>query len=612
MNRFVLFCTALLLSLQVSAQSGPNCRPVNASLDANGDTYLLLSDFVTTAALPVGCEVTITNSFGGPVFGPTQVDPGDPIIFNACSYLSQTLKINVSNQFGACWSYLTFKQSNGPVLMGRSKDVYCFDSLVIGGHIDDEPPLAFVPCVAEFDAEFVADWVQVYECADPFAAVNDTLKVIYREYEAFDKAGNRGFTFDTITVFRLPWIDVVEVPNAYCAEKDTIYCGQGNPGPYMVYPERCDPAMFGMDQDGDGVACDTFYFLLYDDSLERYVLNPALNDTKCGVLTHLDYWSFESNGCEENSKYILEIKQTCVPPPSGICAIDAGLIPTNAFVEIVSGYYQCEFWVVELDTVGPTLTCMSPELFVGPLASENWDHLNIIPETTTIDSSGVPRKLRYNVSNPQDGVTFGLVSSEITVDEDTELEFSWDFVSPDESFDDLIDGIAFFGVFGYELNGEFHNLLPSTDIDFGALTAADQAAFTAGMSVLEPIAESMDMPELLGDHNPDVSFISSNTTFWGGVKIKLYTGDDFAFVLFAIASGDVSAIIGRKNVVPTSSHECAAHTYIPPVKVSDDWSGVKQVKASIEGVGNYTMTLNSETGYWESHQQIKLPKKEDP
>ncbi|MDH3651467.1 MAG: hypothetical protein OEQ53_17425, partial [Saprospiraceae bacterium] len=429
MNRIVLFCTTLFLSIGLYAQSGPNCRPINASLDADGYTYFELQEFVTNAVAGPGCEVTITNSFGGIVFGPEQLNPGDAVVFNACAYLSQTLKINVSNPSGACWSYLTFKQSNGPVLMGRSKDVYCFDSLILGGHIDDEPPLAFVPCVQEFDAAFVADWVQVYECGAPGDPVNDTVKVIYREYEAYDKHGNRGFTFDTITVFRLPYIDVVEVPNAYCAEKDTTYCGEGNPGPYMVYPERCIPANFGMDQDGDGSPCDTIYFLLYDDSLGRYVLNPFLNDTKCGLLTHLDYWSFGNNGCEENSKYVLEIKQTCVPPFDFTCGIDASLIPSNALREIAPGYFECEFWVVDLDTVAPIALCKAKA-------------------------------------------------------------------------------------------------------------------------------------------DPSLAIIS------------------------------------------TSTHECAAHTYLPDVWVTDDWSGVKQVKATIEGIGSFIFTQN-EDGSFSSHTQVKLPKNDD-
>ena len=85
-------------------------------------------------------------------------------------------------------------------------------------------------------------------------------------------------------------------------------------------------------------------------------------------------------------------------------------------------------------------------------------------------------------------------------------------------------------------------------------------------------------------------------------------------------------------IVPTTSHECAAHTYIPPLCVYDDWSGVKQVKARIEGVGAWVLTgtgeacaqlttagdyycdpdYNKNGKCYESHQQVKLPKSEYP
>ncbi len=77
-------------------------------------------------------------------------------------------------------------------------------------------------------------------------------------------------------------------------------------------------------------------------------------------------------------------------------------------------------------------------------------------------------------------------------------------------------------------------------------------------------------------------------------------------------------------VVPTSSHECDAHTYIPPICVYDDWSGVKQAKASIPGFGSFSLSSNDEDceiiigldtcigKCYESHTTVKLPKSEEP
>lgn len=78
-------------------------------------------------------------------------------------------------------------------------------------------------------------------------------------------------------------------------------------------------------------------------------------------------------------------------------------------------------------------------------------------------------------------------------------------------------------------------------------------------------------------------------------------------------------------IVPTTSHECAGHTYLPPLCVYDDWSGVKQAKATIPGFGTWLLTPNGDTcvfyiedtvkikGYcYESHTQVKLPKSDLP
>ncbi|NND04936.1 MAG: T9SS type A sorting domain-containing protein [Saprospiraceae bacterium] len=354
MNRYLLLFFGIGLSLSTWAQSPnvpANCQDLNLSVGADGTASFMTFDFLTNAALTAG-EITITRSFGEIIYGPAPSSNAIPIVISACPYLREELKLTITNQAGSCWSKLTFKQSNGPVIEGRAKDVYCFDSLVAGGHIDNVPPQAMIPCRPPVPATFVADWPRLVECGTG----NDTLKVIYREYEAFDKDGNRGTTFDTITVFRLP--ELIPGVNAYCAEKDTSYCGVGNAGPYMVYEERCIPGMAGMDQDGDGVPCDTLYFLVYDDSLNRYVTNPLLADTKCGLIPHLDYWSFGNDGCSQQSKYILEIKQVCTPIVNTICTVPGS--PPNAFTALSPGYISCEFWMVDLDTVPPLF---APKVF---------------------------------------------------------------------------------------------------------------------------------------------------------------------------------------------------------------------------------------------------------
>ena len=169
--------------------------------------------------------------------------------------------------------------------------------------------------------------------------------------------------------------------------------------------------------------CDTLYFLVYDDSLGRYFENPLLKDTKCGLLPHLDYWSFGSDGCSEQSKYILEVKQECIPFTSTLCMVPTN--PPNAFTQLAPGYLSCEFWLIDLDTLPPVVDCKDDNL----------------------------------------GLT------------------------------------------------------------------------------------------------------------------TVYTG----------------------------AHECAAHTYVPPAYVSDDWSGIKQVKATIQDIGTTIMTYNVDKKCYEGHTQFKLP-----
>ena len=109
-------------------------------------------------------------------------------------------------------------------------------------------------------------------------------------------------------------------------------------------------------------------------------------------------------------------------------------------------------------------------------------------------------------------------------------------------------------------------------------------------------------------------------------------GGNRPFHCFNTPDAPGSTCLAPVIIVPTTTHECAGHTYIPPLCVYDDWSGVKQVKARIEGIGAWVLDgteevcdeLNTAEDYicdpdynvngycYESHHQVKLPKKEGP
>ena len=66
------------------------------------------------------------------------------------------------------------------------------------------------------------------------------------------------------------------------------------------------------------------------------------------------------------------------------------------------------------------------------------------------------------------------------------------------------------------------------------------------------------------------------------------------------------------TTVYTGTHDCAAHAYVPPAYVEDDWTGIKQVKATIEGIGTTVLIYNEEDSCYQSHTQFKLPHRELP
>ncbi|MCB0668436.1 MAG: S8 family serine peptidase, partial [Saprospiraceae bacterium] len=390
----------------------PNCRNINSAIDPDGIARINLSNLIVNGADGVGeLEVTLHR---GPVLlsrKTGQYITDYIIIPEACSLAGQELKVTITNALGTCWSLITLKDSQIPYLPNRKITVYCDDDLVQGGGIGGSPPPVSIPCANQPVpvAEHAADWVVPYDCVP---GVQDTVKVIIREWEAFDKLGRRGVAFDTIVVLQFPEITA---DNIYCEQKDTVYCADttAHVGPFITY-------------DRLGV-CDTLYLVEISDLDNDGMLEftAADFDDKCGLTAHLDAWKFGSS-CEIQYKVVVEIKQDCYGAPQQTCQVTppAGT-PPNMAEQLGPGYWRCEFWITDLDTLPPVMEC--------------WD-------TTTLITT-------------------------------------------------------------------------------------------------------------------------------------VYTG----------------------------THECAAHTYLPPIFVEDDWSGVKQVKARIEGIGTAIMIYNAERDCYESHTQFKLP-----
>ncbi len=349
------FMISMCLTVGAFAQPGPTCTDLNIPIGQDDSSTIVVGNHVPNAALAAPLTITLKNPYGGVIDVVEGANELTEIRIAACAYIGRTLKMEVRNATGPCWSNITFKQGNAPVIMGRSTTVFCNDPLVFGGHINGTPPPAMIPCGPDGVGSFVADWVDPRDCV----LGEDTAKIIYREYEAFGKDGARGSGFDTIVVYRLPQITP---DNTFCQERDTTYCGAllgSRFGPYML----AENPTTGM--------CDTVYFLDSDGSAAEF-------DAKCGLSVAVKVDKFD-NDCESLAKYTVLLKQTCYGTPSANCVIT----PTGNLTVVSDGYYECIFWHVDLDTFPPVVTCEMDTVTVPTGAHDCAAHTTIPPVSAT-------------------------------------------------------------------------------------------------------------------------------------------------------------------------------------------------------------------------------------
>ncbi|MBK8503968.1 MAG: T9SS type A sorting domain-containing protein [Saprospiraceae bacterium] len=547
MLRFV-FTMILWFLIQFGAysQGVPNCRDINASVDEFGMIRITPMDLITNISGDIDTvTVTISNDLNEILYGPVTLAITDPIVAGACHYVGKTLKINVRNNLGACWSTLSVKKIYGPVILGRTFDAYCFDSLV---HKPDLPPVTIDACGGQTKPRYVTDWLIPFVC---MPGIQDTVKVILREWEAIGKDGIRGVGYDTIVVFYLPQITA---QNIYCVDKDTVYCNDLNSfiGPVISIPGTpLNPAM-----------CIDLPLIHVEDVNKDGILEFSSYglDKICDFSTHIDYELFEID-CSKQYKITIDIKQSCYAAPQTTCIVPfpAGT-PPNIAQNLAPGYWRCEFWLVDLDTLPPDLHCKYPILFSGVFDEDNW--IEILEGDGYVDTLWSPYKISL-VGN--DNGSSGSTNYCIQAKKDTVLAFAWELRSQNSD--------AMYDPFGYLLNGEFYLL-------------------TKG-----------------------IPGASSGPVYQNGYKIiELRSGDQFCFSQQSTDGIDGPGITAVKQlpVVTTSDHDCVAHSYIPPVTVEDDWSGVKYVKARIPEIGTYLMTYNAANDCYESHQRAPLPHRAEP
>lgn len=339
----VIIWLALSIQSLFAQTCGPDCRALNLSITSTVDdefhSKVLWADLIPNfqCAGPVSYELQTIG--GATVARGSSDDVGNEsylFIENPCRFLRDGLMVIISNTLGSCMNRLTFKKG---ILnfSGHKEDLSCLDPRVTGPAAEDIPS-PVMSCEGPLVPGWVADWTVLYDCVP---GVQDTAKVIYREWEVFDKDGYRYSAYDTLVVFRLP---ALEGSHIFCPDRDTLYCGVGDPfGPYWLLEGNV------------AGSCDTIPFISVERKDGKISFSPVKFDRSCGLQLHLDTFKF-SEGCEQAWRLDLEIKQECAGGPNEVaCTVPAGsqALPLDAS----GSYWRCTFWVYDLDTLPPVVRC---------------------------------------------------------------------------------------------------------------------------------------------------------------------------------------------------------------------------------------------------------------
>jgi hypothetical protein len=519
--------------------------------------------------------IEILGSYGQRIYYVENVGPGYELALYACPHIGRQLKVNASitgSNGSTCWSYLTFKQGNGPTILGRSKTVYCFDPLVKGGHIHDVPPQAIVPCRGSEPATFVADWVTPFDCDAALLGTegNDTAKIIYREYEAFDKDGVRGAGYDTIYVLRLPQITV---DNAFCPERDTVYCGQGGKiGPYMVAGYSFE---YGAGTPIDRYQAISFIETKYNPTTRQLEFYPADFDPKCGISVHVDAWPLGSGECSSQYKVNVEIKQTCWGTPGLYMG------PGSSDVMDFAETYHPKHWEYTRSKTSGYIWANGTNLGTVSAFDGSFNRPN--PELKLIDAAGATDYTLYN------GTGSSSDYARMCVRIPTEGDLSFTIAGSNGSNA------------GYRLNGVF---VPLANGAYTlSLEPCDLFCFESRGAIVTVSALNW-VETVLAAPLDSIAPGYWRCEFW---VIDLDT-------LPPVVECDLDAKANSNLVhedtlyIPAGTHECAAHAYLPPVYVEDDWSGVKFVKAIVPGIATVVFEKSATIPHlYESHKQVKIP-----
>nr|MBX2816993.1 T9SS type A sorting domain-containing protein [Saprospiraceae bacterium] len=322
----------------------------------------------------------------------------------------------------------------------------------------------------------------------------------------------------------------------------------------------------------DKYAAVSFVESSFNETTGELEFKAAEFDPKCGISVHVDAWKLDGGQCAQQYKVNVEIKQSCYGTP--------GLYTRGAIgdIEDFEGTFHPKFWeysrsdsdfniVWNNDEGAPRRRVWAADgrLFQGLKDINEAESVRLQPGTqmcATIPQTGI---IVLDVMQPTAG------QGGYTINGGSKIEFT--------NGENTIE---------VEACDEICILCRGTDEN--GITIRDFVYSEA--DVTDGPLEALD-----ADGYWKCEFwVVDLDTLPPTVECKLdYANEDFV--------DEENSLV----YVPTSSHDCAAHTYIPPVKVVDDWSGVKIVKAIIPGINTIVMERGDEPNCWVSHKQIKIP-----
>ena len=179
-----------------------------------------------------------------------------------------------------------------------------------------------------------------------------------------------------------------------------------------------------------------------------------------------------------------------------------------------------------------------------------------------LDTSKAPYSMCFASEQifEEPNVFLGLNTAFIEAEQEHGVTFNWDFLLGELDDDmGLFGGPGAIGLMGYGINGTFYKLVEGIEEPL--------------LDEFEPYQDYLDM--VMAELELDQDLCNLNLSLfledsWGSTTIRLEEGDVFTMFGVWISNADTKVQFSGQNIVSTTTHECAAHAYVPPLLVKED------------------------------------------